>query len=165
MSATLELKRWIASGTTDAFYNNYIQFTTIDSANVSSGNYPVGRPSGGANYSSEVYLFLEVTNPPNNSISNIRFWGNPDIPDTGIMMYVGTAVATSTPINSLSSISINNSTAYYDSDNSLLWSDKVLENSQDYSYYLVMQLRIYSSAIAGDHYGDNCVFHYSYDES
>ena len=165
MAATLELKRWLAQGTSDAFYNNFIQFGTVDTANVSSGSHPIGRPSGGVNYSIELYLFLNVVNAPDNNINNIRFWGNPAIPAQGIIMYVGTSVSTSAPVNSLSANATINTTAYPSVDDNLLWSDKNMSSVNDTSHYLVMQLGVYSSALIGDEQGDNMVFHYSYDES
>lgn len=166
MAGVLTLYKWLAQGTSDGFYNGNVQFGTQDTANVSSGAMPIGRPDAGATaFSMETYLSLVVTNPPTNQITNIRFWGNPNIPDSGVYMYVGTSVATATPVITHSGKAIHHSTAYPDASNYLQWSEKSLATNGDWSDYLVMQIHILSGALIGDHAGENMVFHYSYDES
>lgn len=170
MPATLVLKRNIGTGARqerDALNSSgYVAFTTLDSANVTPGNAPIGRPSDNSTaFSYEARLYLKVTKAPNNKVDNVRFWGDINNPASGVIMYVGTAVASSTPINTYSLKAVNPTTTYTNPTNSILWSDKDLTALNHVSHHLVMQLRVTSVAPVGDLMNDYMIYHYSYDES
>lgn len=172
MAGHLELKRGIGANISeerDALYEedgqSYVQFSTLDSAAISSGNAPIGRPTSGTAYSMEVWLYLKCTKAPDNQIDNIRFWGTGENPE-GIHIYVGTSQSTAyTPTLNKSSFAINNATAYSDQSNSLVWSTADLTAINDLSYPLILQARVDSGAAQGDESGTNMVYHYSFDES
>jgi len=79
-------------------------------------------------------------------------------------MYVGTAYASSTPSFSESTIATTNAIEYSAPDDSLLFCNNTLTGVNNRTTFLVMQLRVDSSATLGTLYNDNCVYHYSYDE-
>ena len=169
MAATLVLKRNI--GTTaqqqrDAFNSlNYVAHTTLDSANILVGQAPVGRPAIGTAYSMEAWLTLRVTNAPSNNITNIFFWGNPSQAAAGIMMHVGTAVASATPTMNKSTKATHRTTAYPNNSRTLLWSNKTLVNVGDCSHFLILQAQCTAAAGVGTFNTNNMVWHYSYLES
>jgi len=169
MSATLQLKRGLGTSLareSDAFYDNFVQFGTIDSAQADASFFPIRKPhDSGFGFSIEVWLYLKVINAPNNNVTNIRFWGSPFPPSQGIFMYVGATSVAATPSLSTSSLATTNSTAYPDMSQTMLWSDTTMTSIGDTSEYLVMQMRVDSSAAVGDHAGEAMVYHYSYDES
>lgn len=173
MAGHVELKRGLGANISqerDALYTegdySYVEFSSLDSASISSGDAPIGRPAGSDTaYSMEVWLYLQVTKAPDNKIDNIRFWGTDSNPN-GIYFYVGTAISTAnTPTSNKSTIAIYNSTAYTDESNSLLWSDTAMKSIGENSWALVMQARVDSAAAQGDESGTDCIFHYSYDEA
>ena len=171
MPANLILKR--GTGTNGRVPNDALQgspsfvyFSTIDDATLSPGSAPIGRPATATAYSAEVHLYLTISNAPDNQVDNIRFWRGLSHPATGIHLFVGTSVASATPVtNTLSAYATEPSVTYYDSDNSLLWSDKPMQNIGDTSHLLIQQLQVLSSASIGDESGEDGVCHYSYDES
>lgn len=170
MAGTLTLKRNIGTGgkiERDAMNSSgFVAFTTLDSANIDPASAPIGRPTSVSTaYSYEARLYLKVTKAPNNNFTNIRYWSNVAVPANGIVLYVGTSVASSTPINTLSVKALRKSTAYTSPDTSLLWSAKTLTNVNDISHTLIVQLRCTASAPIGDMANENMVNHWSYDES
>lgn len=170
MAANLDLKRNIGTGARverSAFNTDgYVAFTTLDSANIDTGNAPVGRPTDASTaYSYEVRLYLKVTKAPTNQVTNIRFWRTPVNPATGLFLYVGTAVASATPIITQSTKATRNSTAYASYDTSLLWSNKTLTAIGHISHSLIMQARLNSAVAIQEFANEELVSHYSFDES
>jgi hypothetical protein len=144
----------------------YVAYTTLDSANVSTGNAPIGVPTDASTaYSYEARLYLKVSKAPANNVTNIRYWRTPANPATGVFLYVGTAVASATPVITKSTKATRNSTAYSSYDTSLLWSNKALTAINHISFTLIMQARIDSAAAIQELTNEEMLSHYSYDES
>ena len=140
-------------------------FTTLDSANIAANVAPLGRPAAGVNLSYESWLVLQIETAPENAVTNFRFWSSGNDPATGIEMYVGTAYASATPSINQSIKATHDAKDYTGPDNSLIWWNNNLTTVGDKTRYLVMQLRVGPAAPLGTLYGENCVYHYSYDES
>ena len=173
MAGHLDLKRGIGARISQertAMYNDgtdsYVQHTTIDSAAVSSGNYPVGRPTGtDSAYSMEAWLYLKVTKAPDNYIRNVRFWGTGSNP-AGIIMFVGTSASTAyTPTSDRSTKAIYSATEYASNTDYMIWSQKNLTAIGDKTSALIMQVHVTSAAAQGDLYSDDLTMHYAYDEA
>jgi hypothetical protein len=168
VAAVLVLYRQKGFSTKQSAFNaaGYVAFTTVDEANVLTGNYPIIRPTDTSTaFSYEVRLFLGVTQAPVTNVTNIRFWSNVALPATRTFFWVGTAVASAAPVNTRSVKAKYRSTAYYGPGTSLLWSDKTLTAVGHNSHTLVMQLFVTSGSPVGDTVSENAVQHFSYEES
>lgn len=173
MSANFEIKRNI--GTTcreerDALYDagegDCVQFGTLDSAQGNSSDSPIGQPTDDSTaYSMEAWLYLKMTNAPENNVTNFRFWSSGQDIDSGIYMFVGSANASATPSLNKSIEATHNAVDYTGPGDSFLWSTVVCTAVGDLSRHLVMQARITATANVGDHNNPYMVYHYSYDEA
>ncbi len=167
MAANLEIRRYIStSQARDAIYNGFLQFSTLDSAAISSGNSPVGKPTDGSTaFSYDVWISLYMTQVPDNTVDNVLFWRGGQL-DEGFHMFVGTSH--SSTLKQSFNYQLNailNTTDYVSPGTALLWSGNALTAIGDSTYPLCLQMNIMSSAATGDYNSNEMICHYSYDEA
>jgi len=175
MAAVLELKRAIGANLAtkrNALYTElgqtFVEISTLDSAQHSSGDYPITKPQDSStSYSMEVWLYLEVTKAPDNNINNVKFWFTDTAVASGIYLFLGTAISGTgiTPTNENGNRATSNAMAYYGPAESFQWDEGGMSEVGSCSAYLCLQYQYNSAAGTGDEYGSNSLGHYSYDES
>lgn len=142
------VQKWGSGG--DTASNDHTEdFIYLDNGQLTYKDAPLPQPLTSTVFSYEIYCYLEGIRKPRVPITGFKFWSitsQPDAPKNKIYIYIGATSVYDTPVNTLSTKAITRQdTNYYDSANSLAITGTISAIG-DKSKYLVLQLRIASSA-------------------
>jgi len=170
MAATIRLVKCTSTNAateTDLGASPGVALKSNDTAVNDPTTYPVTIPPAGSGYSYETWLRWRCNVAPDTQVTNFEYWGPTSTPKASTAIYVGTVASGSatTPIDSQSSDAVTRQDAVYHGiavDDALAIAG-TLTTIGHQTAYLVMQLRVASTAVQGD--CTQTTHNFSYDEN
>jgi len=173
MSATFNLMKGLGTDAVASASNTswIVSLLNIDSANANMADYPVGRPGDSgtqnANHSYESWLFLYMTQAPENRVTNFKLWGpGPNTyPADGVEILLSSSDYNNGVTPADTNLVCDEPAVDHYSPGTSVSFQGTCEAVGHSSGFCVMQMRVYASASLGNVQGETCVYHLSYDES
>lgn len=137
-------------------------FRANDSVELDKNN-PITITAATTTYSYEKWIRWYCSVAPDTQCTNFKFWGANTIPDTGLMLYVGTTDTGVTPIVTESTLAATRQDTNYYSLATGLAVSGTLTSETDETDYVVAQLRVTDAATQGDM--TQQTYNYSFDEN
>ena len=155
MAAIVQICEAHGAGETVTDNVSNINFGSGDVANLVPASYPITIPPTGTNYSYEKYIKIKCSGTYN-KVDNLQYWHSAGTPSTGVSFYASNTANTTyaTPVNTLSTKATNAvptsdpGTANIGIDGSFTGAFESSETA--YSNYLVLQMRVASTASPGN---------------
>lgn len=163
MSAIIEIREYHGTNlVSSSVVSTSSAFRSSDTSAAYTG-FPIPVPDdGSAKYSYDLPIRLVITQAPDNSISNIRFWKDYEV-ITGCKFYVDSVAAVFTPADTGTAHAGSDLDNYYDIGHTYNWDIAAnLTSGGDQSKILDLIMSVNSAASQGS---DNILAHYAYDES
>lgn len=139
-----------------------IRFKTADNDDADTSN-PLVKPTSGTTYSYEKWLKLQVTQAPDNSLTNLRFHRSSGT-FTGITDYYGFSDAYQQPSGSQSGVAINavptSATAVTQQGGGTV---AAFSTTGQFGPWVVVQWRVGTTAVAGNQ--ASVTYRFTFDES
>jgi len=167
MSATFQLYRDYGESLHSSSNTNWVvNLLNVDSVNCISTNYPIARPDDGTIKTSyEAWTYFYMTKAPQTRCENFKFWGPSDNVAQGVTLWCSAIPRASGQTPSLTSLICVTSARPHNTPGTSVLLNGNCSGVGSPSGYLVLQLRVDSSANIGQITGDTMVMHISYDES
>jgi hypothetical protein len=140
-------------------------FLSADERDVTPSNHPVAVPdvASSPNYSYEMWLRLKCIVAPNSQCTNFKFWGPATQPDSGdtpgneMTVMAGTTGTGATPTDSGSTVAATAQHSNYNGPDpgshlaiGVVPADSKIDAVNEYTNYLVLQLKVEDEAQRGD---------------
>lgn len=164
MSATVSIQQATSSGPTATPITN-LRLNTDDTANPGTNN-PLVKPSAGTNRSYWKTVYLNADTSPTGTINNVKIYSDGAIGWTGCTLYIGSTgtytQATGTPgtTGNDSSVATANMQNYTSGSPKQLTGTITNPSTGKISDYVVMQVDVSTSAVAGTLAAETITFQY-----
>lgn len=164
MAATVSVKQANSTGPTSTTITN-LRFNTDDTVNPGTTN-PLVRPAAGTNYSYEKTVYLNADTTPSNTINNVKIYSDGAIGWTGCTLKIGArgtySQATGTPgtTGNVSTLATTDIQRYTSGAPKALTGSITNPSTGRISDYVVMQVAITNSAVAGTLPAETLTFQY-----
>lgn len=164
MAATVSVKQVVGSGPTATSISN-LRFNTDDTVNPGTTN-PLVKPNSGTNYSYWKNVYLNADTSPSNAINNVKIYCDGAIGWTGCTLKIGAtgtytqATGTSGVTGNVSSVATVDITRYTSTSPKSLTGSISNPSTGRISDYVVMQVAVSTSAVAGTLTAETLTFQY-----